>query len=141
MSTTPDPRPRAARRAADATTGTSTGTRLVGASCDACGLHSLSQADRCPSCRSPMRPAEFGPDGTVWSSTVVRIPVPGRTPPYTLAYLDLDDGPRVLCRVEHVDHRVPVGTVLRLSGTTDDGDVAARLVDTIDHVASHEVGS
>jgi len=139
MSTTPDPRPRVARQVAKATSGT--GTTLVGASCDACGLHSLSQADRCPSCRSPMRPAEFGPDGTVWSSTVVRIPVPGRTPPYTLAYLDLDDGPRVLCRVEHVDHRVPVGTVLRLWGTTDDGDVAARLVGTIGHDAPHEVGS
>jgi len=86
-----------------------------------------------------MQPTEFGPDGTVWSSTVVRVAVPGRTPPYTLAYLDLDDGPRVLCRVEGCVARVPVGTVLRLSGTTDDGDVAARVAGAAAHETATEV--
>lgn len=43
--------------------------------------------------------ATFGPSGTVWSSTVVRIPVQDRQPPYVVAYVDIDDGPRVLAGV------------------------------------------
>ena len=87
----------------------------------------------CPTCGGTVEPAEFGPGGTVWSSTVVRIQVPGRTPPYALAYVDLDDGPRVLA---HTAEQQPVGSRVRLLGPStrhlmghpcdgDDGDVRA----------------
>ena len=70
----------------------------------------------------------FGPSGTVWSSTVVRVPVPGRTPPYGLAYVDLDNGPRVLAHVADAGtdtgtERVPPGTRVTIVGETLDGDV------------------
>ena len=71
-----------------------------------------------------MTEAEFGPDGTVWSATVVRIPVPGRMPPYALAYVDLDDGPRVLA---HADDAVPIGARVRLKESTD-GDVRVEVL-------------
>lgn len=69
-----------------------------------------------------MEPAEFGPFGTVWSATVVRIPVPGRTPPYGLAYVDLDDGPRILAHVADSERAVPIGARVRLLPGAADGD-------------------
>ena len=75
----------------------------------------------------------FGPSGTVWSSTVVRVPVPGRTPPYGLAYVDLDNGPRVLAHVADTGtdagtERVPPGTRVTIVGETLDGDVLVAVV-------------
>lgn len=79
----------------------------------------------------------FGPSGTVWSSTVVRVPVPGRTPPYGLAYVDLDNGPRVLAHVadpgtdtgtDPGTERVPPGTRVTIVGETLDGDVLVAVV-------------
>ncbi len=52
----------------------------------------------------------FGPGGIVWSSADVHLAVGHREPPFTLAQVDLDDGPRVLV------------TRVRIVGT-DDGDV------------------
>lgn len=70
-----------------------------------------------------MEPAEFGPDGTVFSSTILHIPVPGREPPYGLAYVDLDDGPRLLAHLgDAVTEALPPGTRVRLTGLTDHGD-------------------
>jgi uncharacterized OB-fold protein len=51
----------------------------------------------------------------------VRVPVPGRTPPYGLAYVDLDDGPRILA---HAPGTPDVGARVRLAPKTPDGDLA-----------------
>lgn len=67
-----------------------------------------------------MTEARFGPEGVVWSATVVRVPLPGRAPPYGLAYVDLDDGPRVLAHVQ--GETVPIGARVRLRGVTRHGD-------------------
>ena len=70
-----------------------------------------------------MEAAQFGPGGTVFASTVLRIPVPGRTPPYRLAYVDLDDGPRILAHATGADNGPLVpGARVRIVGRTDDGD-------------------
>ena len=78
---------------------------------------------RCSRCFATVESDRFGPTGTVWSSTVVRIAVPGRTPPYTLAYVDLDNGPRVLAEVLGTTERVDVGTRVTLSKQSDIGNV------------------
>jgi uncharacterized OB-fold protein len=75
-----------------------------------------------------MQPAEFGPLGTVWSSTVVRIALPGRTPPYALAYVDVDDGPRVLAQVDGRTERVDVGSRVTLGCPTETGDVMVEVL-------------
>lgn len=118
MTTQPDPRPRFGE-------GTDT---IDGRACSTCGLRTLSAAEKCPSCRGVLASATFGPGGIIWSSTVVRIPVPGRTPPYAVAYVDLDDGPRVLCHIDEATDRPPVGHRVRLSGTTAEGDLMAEVV-------------
>jgi len=72
--------------------------------------------------------SEFGPTGTLWSSTVVRIAVPGRTPPYALAYVDLDDGPRILAEIIGVAERVSIGTRVALSSQSDIGDLRVEML-------------
>lgn len=74
-----------------------------------------------------MTAAGFGPEGTVWSSTVVRIPVPGRAPPYALVYVDLDDGPRVLAHHDGAD-AAPIGARVRLLEAAPDGDVRVEVL-------------
>ncbi len=127
MTTVPDPRPHVVAL--------ESGLRLAGTRCEDCGLPSLWDPPRCASCGGRLRPESFGPDGTVWSSTVVRVPVPGRTPPYALAYVDLDDGPRVLAHVVAPDapaapmERLMPGVRVRLVTSTADGDVAVRPIE------------
>lgn len=77
----------------------------------------------CPVCYQPVEPERFAATGTAWSSTVVAIPVGPLRPPFALAYLDLDDGPRVMVRLAEPEV-VPPGTRLRITGT-DRGDLIA----------------
>lgn len=122
MSTTPDPRPRPCATAG----GTAT---ITGRRCTRCGLATVSDGPGCPGCGSEQVECTFGPRGIVWSSTVVRVPIPGRTPPYVLAYVDLVDGPRVLCHLDGHTERTPVGTPVDLTGHNDHGDLSARTLD------------
>ena len=119
----PDPRPRIV--------GTGAAARLEGVRCSACGTAFAFARPRCPACAGPVAAASFGPGGTVWSATVVRIPVPGRTPPYGLAYVDLDDGPRILAHTRGsgagagagaAAAPLPIGSRVALTGLTPEGD-------------------
>jgi uncharacterized OB-fold protein len=96
--------------------------RVAGARCDSCGYPVAERLERCPVCRSRCSPAEFGPNAVVFAATVLRVPVPGRTPPYSLAYVDLDDGPRILSHVDRSDVALTPGDRVRLAGTTAQGD-------------------
>ncbi|MEN9504323.1 MAG: hypothetical protein RI958_249 [Actinomycetota bacterium] len=118
MTTIPDPRPEV--RTADER------PLLVGGRCTSCRHPTLWASPVCSLCGGRTAAAEFGPWGTVWSSTVVRVPVPDRKPPYVLAYVDLDDGPRVLAHVSdpaELAQRVAVGTRVVLTESTVQGDV------------------
>lgn len=109
----PDPRPRVDDGA--------DGPVVRGTRCAACGHPSLDPVARCPVCRGPSQDATFAGRGTVFSSTVLRIPVGGHEPPTALVYVDLDDGPRVLGHAPG-DRVVPPGTRVRLTGVTAQGD-------------------
>ena len=79
-----------------------------------------------------MASTTFGPEGTVFSSTVLHIPTEGRTGPTILAYVDLDNGPRLLAHV--VDSSVgcePLpGSRTCLVGYTQQGDPAVTAIDS-----------
>lgn len=77
----------------------------------------------CPACYDPVALARFAAAGTVWSSTVITIPVGPLRPPFSLAYLDLDDGPRILVRLAEPGV-VPIGTRLRIT-RAEGGDLIA----------------
>lgn len=96
--------------------------RVVGVRCTTCGYPMVESIQRCPVCRGVSEPAEFGPGGTVFAATVLRVPVPGRTPPYALAYVDLDDGPRILAHVDRTDASLHPNDRVHVAGTTQEGD-------------------
>jgi len=87
----PDPRP-------VVDTGAS-GSHLLGGRCTACGHPSPTTTPRCQRCGAGMAAAVYGPGGTIWSTTTIRVTSGDRPVPYTLAYVDLDDGPRLLAHV------------------------------------------
>jgi uncharacterized OB-fold protein len=100
--------------------------RIQGVRCADCRYPSPQTGQPwCPVCYGRLENATFTPSGAVWSSSTVGIPVGTRRPPFALAYVDLDDGPRVLA---HLDggHSVPIGTRVTITGM-DDGDLVAGL--------------
>jgi uncharacterized OB-fold protein len=103
------------------------GDQVQGTRCAACALAIAQEAPRCPRCGSAeLKPEAFGPEGTVWASTVVHLPVGRREPPFAIAYVDLDDGPRVLTHLT-APAVLPAGTEVRLVGD-DAGDILAEAV-------------
>jgi hypothetical protein len=100
------------------------GAAVLGVRCTACRYPAAQRGiPWCPVCYQSVEPARFSPSGAAWSSTVVAIPVGERRPPFGIAYLDLDDGPRVMV---HLDEPavLPLGARLRITGT-DRGDLVA----------------
>ena len=95
---------------------------LEGGSCIECGHATVRLTRRCPRCGAPTEPATFGPAGTVWASTTVHVPTPERPDPYTLAYVDLESGPRLLAHVASSVTPLAVGTPIGLVGSTEAGD-------------------
>jgi uncharacterized OB-fold protein len=98
---------------------------LLGGRCASCGHALARRTPRCPWCRSAVEHTAFGPDGAIWAVTVVHVAAGDRDVPYTLAYLDLDDGPRLLV---HLDRAAAVGERARLVAPTSDGDPAAEVL-------------
>lgn len=103
--------------------------RVLGVRCCDCGYPVPFERPYCPACGGDVAQAHFGPDGVVWSSTTVRIAVGDRLPPYRLAYVDLDDGPRVLAHIWPPDDPNPqVGARARIRGLNDDGDLTVEVI-------------
>lgn len=120
MEERPDPRPRLIARDG--------GAVVAGQRCTACGYAVALPRPRCPRCRGELEPAEFGPGGAVWSSTVVHLPVAGMEPPYGLAYVDLDEeGPRILVHAADASAPLPVGAQVTLGGPDERGNPTAEV--------------
>lgn len=101
---------------------------VVGVRCLSCGHPMATPRPRCAACGGQVEQADFGPAGTVYASTVVRITVGDRTPPYALAYVDLDEGPRILAHVAGDEVGAPaVESRVRLTAPRD-GDVFVEVV-------------
>ena len=111
---TADPRPRIVTEGGD--------IHVAGARCERCGYRLAVDVGGCPSCGGALRDARYGPHGTVWAVTGVHVAVQDRTVPYRLAYVDLDDGPRILAHVVDGAGPTAVGDPVTLTGTTAEGD-------------------
>lgn len=99
--------------------------------CVECGYRLAAERPRCPVCRGALEKHEFGPGGTVWAGTILRAGVPDRQAPVGLAYVDLDDGPRVLCHFgdeTDVPDVPPPGTRVELAGLTEQDDPKVRIL-------------
>lgn len=98
--------------------------RVAGVRCVGCRYSSPQSGQPwCPVCYAELAPDAFGPGGVVWSSTVIGLPVGRREAPFALAYVDLDDGPRVLVHLQQPEV-LPIGATVTIIGT-DDGDLVA----------------
>lgn len=103
---------------------TSAGPRLTGSKCGGCGAAYLPKSDIChnPACDgATTADAEFGPSGTVWSLAIQDYPPPPPVKfdkpykPYAMGFIDLDDGLRILGRIETDDpHSVEPGVRVEL---------------------------
>ena len=97
-------------------------TRLKGYTCTKCGYPLAVAGPWCPVCQSELEARDYGPQGRVWSSTVFRVPLSERRPPWVLVWVDLIDGPRILALVQGGTERLPIGTLVELVGTSEYGD-------------------
>lgn len=122
--TTSDPRPQAIERDGK--------ILLRGARCQSCDLPRAAPAPHCPECGGPLEVADFGPSGTVWSSTIVHLQIADIPAPYGLAYVDLDDGPRFLAHATDPGSPLAVGTRVEITGTTARGDLQVASTDRED---------
>lgn len=79
---------------------------LIAARCAACGTISFPVRAVCPSCASPApEQLPVGPGGTLYSYATVHVSA-SRPTPYTLGYVDLDEGVRVLATIEAPPERL-----------------------------------
>ena len=100
------------------------GPRLLGSRCGGCGAAYFPRDSVChnPTCDAPaMQDVRFGPTGKVWSFAVQNYapppPVLTREPyePYAVGVVDLDDGLRVMSRIDVDDPmKVEVGAEVEL---------------------------
>lgn len=58
-----------------------------------------------------------------------RVRLQDRTPPWTLVWVDLENGPRILAHVDGASERIPIGTAVELVGTSEYGDLLVRTID------------
>ncbi|MEP6952552.1 MAG: OB-fold domain-containing protein [Solirubrobacteraceae bacterium] len=99
------------------------GAVIAGGRCADCGHPSATNAPRCVRCGGPAEPERFGPEGVVWATTTIHVSSGDRVAPYTLAYVDLAGGPRLLAHVQDGPGLgLPVGATVRLNGATGHGD-------------------
>ena len=76
--------------------------------CNACGEHHFYPRPFCLNCEATtMEWVEAAGTGTIYSVTTVRIPVVDELkPPYFLALVDLDEGPRLLTNIDGDSARI-----------------------------------
>jgi hypothetical protein len=106
------------------------GEVLLGARCATCGHAHTIRVSRCTRCGAAgLEDARFGPEGTVWSTTTLHVASGSRSAPYTLAYVDVDGGPRVLAHVADGPRlKLRVAERVRLAGQTAAGDPLVEVV-------------
>jgi len=97
---------------------------VLGQKCADCGHATARRVARCPRCASQHLNEDSWTEGTVWSTTLVHIPVGDRVPPYRLTYVDLADGPRVLAHQRHSGGPAPaLGLSVHVVGINANGDL------------------
>ena len=74
--------------------------KLLGLVCNSCGAATCPPLGVCRACgKVDQRVAELSRKGTIRTFTVVRVAPEGRTPPYIVAMVELDEGPWVMGNV------------------------------------------
>jgi len=95
--------------------------RLTVQRCKGCGAHQLYPRPFCLACEATaLEWVEASGDGVIYSLTTVRIPViEALEPPYMLALVDLDEGPRLLTNI--VSPAAAIGERVRVAWRDREG--------------------
>ncbi|MGH3663470.1 MAG: Zn-ribbon domain-containing OB-fold protein [Micromonosporaceae bacterium] len=95
--------------------------QLVGSRCRGCDARSVPARTVCFSCLSEdCEELLLGPDGTLYSHATVHVSATRQTP-YTIGYVDLPEGPRVLAQLAGDPARLTPDDPVRLT-VDDDGE-------------------
>ena len=87
---------------------------LVGVGCQECGALAFPCRQVCPECMSSdVVGARLANRGILYSFTTVHVSA-GRPTPYTIGYVDLDDGVRVLCEIDVASGEPRIGQRMRI---------------------------
>ncbi|MGC0405547.1 putative OB-fold protein [Streptomyces sp. SAI-126] len=85
-----------------------TGSRLRGSRCADCAVAVYPAEPACPRCGGPAEPVTLSGTGTLWTWTVQRyapksppyVPPPAGFTPFGVGYVELQEGVRVLARLD-----------------------------------------
>ncbi|WP_066304282.1 Zn-ribbon domain-containing OB-fold protein [Bacillus sp. FJAT-29814] len=83
--------------------------KLYCSGCPKCGRKYFPLKELCVDCLETCETVQVGPYGNIFSYTRVGVDSPLYKAPYTLAFIDLDDGVRLLARVDESKEKVGVG--------------------------------
>lgn len=86
-----------------------TQTGIPATACTQCSFRSLTPTAACPLCGGTVETRTLNPQGAVWSHTLVHLPHADMSQGYRLVYVDLDNGPRILCRQAPTDPAPTIG--------------------------------
>ena len=95
------------------------GYRIRGSECCRCGSRFFPRRATCLSCASrELRDTLLGPRGRLYSFTTVHVSL-SRATPYTIGYVDLDEGVRLLTTISGDPSALSPDIPVRLTGATD----------------------
>ena len=96
---------------------TDKGVRLRGAECEQCGNKVFPYEAICGECWSEtIKPILLGPEGTLYTYTVVHQGRPGWPTPYVLGFIDLAEGVRVSAPIETTNAKdIVIGVSVELT--------------------------
>ncbi|MBC3244977.1 Zn-ribbon domain-containing OB-fold protein [Pseudomonas lurida] len=89
---------------------------LFGSECNQCSIRTFPARSFCPACNSDdvEQDVALANEGTIYSYTVIRQAPGGRKTPYTLAYVDLTDGVRVMAQIDAPIETLQINLPVRL---------------------------
>jgi uncharacterized OB-fold protein len=98
---------------------------LLGQRCDHCNHATAAPKAACVRCGArDLSVLQLPTEGEVYSETTIAVPPAGFEGPYQVVVIELDEGARVLARV---DHEVTIGEQVELVGSVEEGELPTPL--------------
>ncbi|MFI5448870.1 MAG: Zn-ribbon domain-containing OB-fold protein [Candidatus Bathyarchaeia archaeon] len=95
---------------------------LNGVACPKCHWKAFRQTETCLRCGNSVDQTVFRGLGKIHTYTVIRYPPCGfeDESPYVVALIDLNEGPRIIGRIQSTTRSIDVGATVRLVGKRGD---------------------
>lgn len=94
---------------------------LIGYSCPKCQRSDFFETKTCPRCHSKMSEVGFSGRGKLVTFTVIRYPPKGfeKDAPYVVGLIDLENGPRIIARIEANPEELEFAKVIQYARKTE----------------------